>query len=175
MKCPTPHLRKIDDSQAGCAADFAGAEPDFAGDGAQQRSFSGAIGAGEAELQAVNQRDADAAEDFATSQAHRGIFDFDKTFGLATGDVEGDAGRGDSCAGFGVAQLGDKGIGVIDARFGFGGAGLRAAAQPFHLCADAVAKALLRALLPLNIGLSVFEKFRIATLDAQQAVGVNAI
>ncbi len=110
-----------------------------------------------------------------SSKGYGGILDFDETFGLAAGGVEGDAGRGDSRAGFGVAQLGDKGVGVVDAGFGFGGAGLRAAAEPFHLYADAVAQALLGALLPLDVGVAVFEKFGIATFYAQQAVGVNAV
>ena len=169
------HLRKIDDAKPGARRISPRAECDFAGDGAQQRGFAGTVGAGKAELQAVGQRDADAVEDFAIAEDDGGVLDFDETFGLATGGVEGDAGRGDSCAGFGVAQLGDKGIGVVNAGFGFGGAGLRAAAEPFHLYADAVAQALLGALLPLDVGLAVFKKFGIAALYAQQAVGVNAV
>ena len=112
---------------------FAGAEWDFAGDGAEQRGFAGAVGAGEAELQAVGQRDADAAEDFAIAESDGGVLNFDEPFGLAAGGVKGDAGRGGSRAGFGIAQLGDQGVGVVNAGFGFGGAGLGAAAQPFHL------------------------------------------
>jgi len=53
--------------------------------------------------------------------------------------------------------------------------GLRAAAEPFHLQADAVSQALLGALLPLDIGIAIFEKLGIAALYAQQAVGVDAV
>ena len=66
-------------------------------------------------------------------------------------------------------------VAVPVAGFGFGSAGLRAAAEPFHLYADAVAQALLGALLPLDVGLSLFEEFGIAAFYAQQAFGVNAV
>ena len=78
----------------------AGAEREFAGDGAEQRGFAGAVGAGEAELEAVHQGDADVAEDGAIAEGDGGVLDFDEAFGLAAGGVEGDAGGGGAGAGF---------------------------------------------------------------------------
>src|SRR6516164_8464101 len=96
-------------------------------------------------------------------------------FGLAAGGIEGDAGRGSARAGFGVAQLGDEGVGIVDASFGLGGASLGTAAEPLHLDADTIAKAFLGALLPLDVGLAVLEEFGIAASYTQQAFRVDAI
>ena len=151
------------------------AQRQLAGDGAEQRGLAGAVGAGEAKLEAVHQRDADVAEDLAIAQGDGGVLDFDEALGLAAGGVEGDAGGRGARARFGILQLGDEGVGVVDAGFGFGGAGFGAAAEPLHLDADAIAETFLGALLPLDVRFAAFEKFGVAALDAEQAVGVDAV
>ncbi len=72
-------------------------------------------------------------------------------------------------------QLGDQGICVVNAGFGFGRASLWAAAKPFHLYLDAVSQALLGSLLPLDVSLSVFEEFGIVALYTQEAIRVNTV
>ena len=96
-----------------------------------------------------------------------GLMDFDETLGLAACSVECDAGCCSARARFGITQLRDERIGIVDARLGFGCASLRAAPEPLHLHADTVAQALLGALLPFGISLALFEKFGIAAFDAQ--------
>ena len=69
----------------------------------------------------------------------------------------------------------NESIGVVDAGFGLGGAGLGAAAEPFHLDLHAIAQALLGALLPFHVGVSLVKESGITAFHAQQARRVDPV
>jgi hypothetical protein len=72
-------------------------------------------------------------------------------------------------------QLADHRVGGVNARLGFCGAGLGAAAKPLDLGFDLVAQALLLAALRFQIGLLFFKKAAEVSFHAQEAVGKDAI
>ena len=86
---------------------------------------------------------------------------------LAGGKV--DAGGAYAGAGVHGGELADHGVGRIDACFGFCGARLGSAAQPFNLGPHLVAQALLLAALRFEIGLSLLKEAAEVALHAQAA------
>ena len=77
-------------------------------------------------------------------------------------------------AGLHVGQLADDGVGRVDARLCFGGAGFGAAAQPFDLGRTRLRRLFMRGL-RFEIRFASFEKSAEVALDAQQAFGVDAV
>ncbi len=73
-------------------------------------------------------------------EAEFDAFQMDQALGLAAAGGEVDIGGGGLGAGPEIRQFRDQIAGVIDPRFGFGGARLRPAPQPLHLRADAILK-----------------------------------
>ncbi len=63
------------------------------------------------------------------------------------GSVEADSRRCGAATRFGVLELRDQFVGIVDAGLGLGGAGLWAAAEPLHLSSYTIAQPFLRALL----------------------------
>ena len=141
-------LRKIDNAQAGGAAHFTRAQSQFAGHGAQQGGFAGPVGPTRPSFRPAVRLKVTSRRISRSPSVTAALLHFDQPFGLALGGVEGDAGRKRAAAGFGVLQLRNERVGVVDAGLCLGGAGFGAAAQPLNLGAHAVAQALLDALLP---------------------------
>jgi hypothetical protein len=166
-------LREVDDAEAVGALDGAGGRGDFSGHGAEDGGFAAAVGADEAELHAVGDAEADAADDLAATERDGDVFEFDEALGLAVGGVELDAGGGGAGALVDVGELADEFVGVIDAGLGLGGAGLGASAEPVDFGLDAVAEALLHLGLGFHVELAAFEEFRVGAAYAEHTFGVD--
>ena len=146
----------------------------FAGHGAQDGRLAAAVRANQAELHAVRDAEADAANDLAAAQRDADIFKLDQALGLAIGGGELDASRRGTRARVDIGELADEFVRVVDARLGLGGTRLRSAAQPLDLGLHAVAQALLHLALRLHVELAALEKLRVGSAHAQHALGVDA-
>ena len=99
----------------------------------------------------------------------------DQALGAAVGGGEIDLRGALDGARFQVGEFAHQAAGVVDARLGFAGARLGAAAQPLHLAPHAVGQRLLAVGLREQELLLLFQEVAVAALDAEDAVGIGAI
>ena len=105
----------------------------------------------------------------------RYIVELDEPFGLALAGFKVDAGLADGGARVHGGQLADHRVGGINARLGFCGAGLWAAAKPLDLRSDLVAQALLLLALRFQVSLLLFKKAAEVSFHAQKAFSEDAV
>src|SRR4029077_15850632 len=72
-----------------------------------------------------------------------------------------------------IGEIAHQFMGFVDARFGFGGASLGAAAQPFELVVDAIFEGVLMLLLSVKVTFLGFEEFAVVSRDAQITVFIG--
>src|SRR5208282_4190008 len=117
-----------------------------------------AVGSDESHAHAAGNVEMNVVEKFAAGDGVGKMFDADQLLRFAIGGGEIDAGGRDLPARTHTRKFADQFVGGVNARFGFGGAGLGAAAQPINLRMHTVFQSFLPRLLRVEISFFGFEE-----------------
>ncbi len=173
----SPRLVEVDHAERVGALDVAGIGLELARQQAQQGRLARAVEAQQTQPRAGREREAEVAE---TACARRVSLDIASTEtsrlvrrSVAVKSICGDA---FGAARFQVGEFAHQAAGLIDARLRFSGARLGTAAQPFHFTPHLVGQRLLPARsAPAGTRSSLSRKSAVAAVDAEDAVGIDAV
>ena len=168
-------LGEVDGAEEGGFFEGSGGGFELAGEEAEDGGFAGAVGADEADADAVGDEEVEVLDDGAAAEDDGDVFELDEALGLALGGGEVDSGGGGLGALVDFLELADEVVGVVDAGFGLGGAGLGAAAEPVDFDLDAVLEGVLELGLGLHVLLLALDEFGVGAFDAEESVGVDAV
>ena len=116
-------LVEINDAEIVGGLDFAGLGLDLAAQEAKQGGFAASVRTDQADAGSGGDGEVEIVEEFAGFETVGNVLDFDEAFGFAIRSVELDAGAAGAGAIVYVGQFSYEFVGVVDASFGFGGAG----------------------------------------------------
>ena len=103
------------------------------------------------------------------------VFEADELLGLAIGGGEVNLGGGGARAIVQVREFADHQVCFINARFRFGGASFRSAAQPFNFGVHEILERFLAFALRVEILLLGFQEVAVISIDAEKTVFIGAI
>ena len=165
---------KVDDAKRVGLLYFSGGRLQIATEEAEKCGFATAIGADEADTHAAGDVEIQLREESAAGNFVADAFERHQIFGLATGGGEIDFRSGGAGAGIHVREIADQFVRFVDAGFGFSGACLGTATEPFQFVVDAIFERFLMLLLRVKIIFFGLEEFAVVPFHAEEAAFVGS-